>query len=116
VLLFDSLAVDPEALAARTGWIDTPEGLCKGGVCVPLPPSTRDADGRIDANVLSDRLGMPLVGGGGLWVLGPDTGVTARTLATATAPDLVLPDLEGIPFRLSSLRGQKVVMVAWASW
>jgi peroxiredoxin len=37
-------------------------------------------------------------------------------LTTATAPDLVLPDADGNPFHLSSLRGQKVLLVAWASW
>ena len=40
----------------------------------------------------------------------------ARFLTTAVAPDLELPDFDGNPFRLSSLRGQKVLLVAWASW
>jgi hypothetical protein len=117
VLLTD-LAVDPEEFAARTGWSVKPEGACKGEVCVPLPDSVRGADGRLDAAVLSERLGMPLVEheGGGLWALGPETGVTGRALTTAVAPDLTLPDVDGNPFELSSLRGQKVVMVAWASW
>jgi hypothetical protein len=35
---------------------------------------------------------------------------------TAEAPDLVLPDRDGNPFALSSLRGHKVALVAWASW
>ena len=35
---------------------------------------------------------------------------------SAEAPDFTLPDLDGRPFRLSVLRGQKVVLVAWASW
>jgi hypothetical protein len=29
---------------------------------------------------------------------------------------LVLPDVDGHEFRLSSLRGQKVVLVAWAPY
>jgi hypothetical protein len=33
------------------------------------------------------------------------------------APELVLPDLRtDKPFALSGLRGQKVLLVAWASW
>ncbi len=32
------------------------------------------------------------------------------------APDLVLPDLDGQPFELASLRGQKVVLVAWSPY
>ena len=39
-----------------------------------------------------------------------------RALASVDAPDLVLPDLQGRPFRLRSLRGSKVLLVAWASW
>jgi peroxiredoxin len=51
-----------------------------------------------------------------LWALGPETAVTGRALTTAEAPALELPTLDGTPFRLDSLRGQKVVLVAWASW
>jgi hypothetical protein len=62
---------------------------------------------------------MPLVhdDDSDLWALGPESGVTGRALTTATAPSLTLPDLRtGDPFALESLRGQKVLLVAWASW
>ena len=61
---------------------------------------------------------MPLVADDahGIWALGPETAVTGRALTTAVAPELELPDADGNPFRLSSLRGQKVLLVAWASW
>jgi hypothetical protein len=90
--------------------------MCKGEVCVPLPEQAV-ADGRIDASTLEERLGMPLVHDGehGLWALGPES-LTGRALLSATAPELVLPDVDGRPFALSSLHGQKVVLVAWASW
>lgn len=39
-----------------------------------------------------------------------------HALTSAQAPDLELPDLDGRPFALQSLRGQKVLLVAWASW
>ena len=42
--------------------------------------------------------------------------MTGHALTSAVAPDVELPDADGNPFRLSSLRGKKVVMVAWASW
>jgi hypothetical protein len=42
--------------------------------------------------------------------------LTGRALATAQAPELTLPDLDGNVFSLSSLRGQKVIVVSWASW
>lgn len=117
-MLLTDLLVDQEDFAARTGWTIKPEGACKGEVCVPLPGGARVPDGRLDATVLAERLGMPLIRheDQSLWALGPETAVTGRALSTAVAPDLTLPDVNGEPFALSSLRGQKVVMVAWASW
>ena len=47
--------------------------------------------------------------------LGPGT-TTGRTLSTAAAPDPELIDRDGDPFRLSSLHGRKVLLVAWASY
>jgi hypothetical protein len=117
VLLTD-LWVDQDDFAARTGWAVKPQGACKAEVCVPLPAEARRDDGRLDVNVLAERLGMPLVRhvATDLWSLGPETAVTGRALTSAAAPDLRLPDANGREFELSSLRGQKVVMVAWASW
>jgi hypothetical protein len=101
----------------RTGWELKPEGACKGEQCVPLPAAAI-ADGTVDVVAVSARLGMPLVrhGDTDLWALGPESAVTGRALSTAVAPDLTLPDADGNPFRLASLRGQKVLLVAWASW
>jgi len=117
-VILTELDVDPAAFAARTGWEMKPEGACKAEICVPLPPDARVADGRVDVNVVAERLGMPLIRheGASLWALGPDTAVTGRALTTARAPDLELPDFDGNPFALSSLLGQKVLLAAWASW
>jgi hypothetical protein len=109
-VILRSLAVDPGELATRTGWEVKPEGACKADRCVPLPA------GELDARVLAERLGMALVEDSdhALWSLGPESG--GRALASAEMPDLELPDRHGRPFALGSLRGTKVVMVAWASW
>jgi hypothetical protein len=117
-MLLTDLWVDRDDFATRTGWELKPEGACKAEVCVPMPDTIQRDDGRVDANVLADRLGMPLVRHAhtNLWALGPETAVTGRALTSAVAPDLRLPDADGRMFELSSLRGQKVVMVAWASW
>ena len=114
-MILDSLDVIRRDWEQGTGWVIKPEGACQGDVCVPLEPGLgRDS---IDAAALADRLGMPLVHDDerGLWAVGPAT-VTGRALSSAEMPDLVLPDLDGRPFHLASLRGQRVVMVAWASW
>jgi hypothetical protein len=117
-MLLDELKVDPDALEERTGWTVKDEGACKADVCVPLPRDARTSDGRVDVEVLAERLGMPLVADAehGLWALGPETSVTGKALTSAIAPDLVLPTVDGDAFQLSSLRGQKVLLVAWASW
>jgi peroxiredoxin len=117
VILHD-LSVDEHDFANRTGWAIKPEGACKAEVCVPLPPEVRQADGRLDVTILAERLGMPLVAdeATGVWALGPETAVTGKVLTSAVAPELELPDAEGNSFKLSSLRGKKVVLVSWASW
>ena len=109
-MILDSPRLAPAELAARTGWEIRPEGACKADRCVPLP------DGPLDAETLAQRLGMALVADQehGLWALGPESG--ERALLSADMPDLELPDRNGRPFSLRSLRGTRIVMVAWASW
>lgn len=112
-MILSSMKIKPEDFEAQTGWAIKPEGACKGEVCVPLPGAEPDG---IDARVLSARLGMPLVHDEptGTWCLGP--AALGRALNDVRAPDLVLPDLAGKAFSLSSLRGTKVLLLAWASW
>lgn len=115
-MLLRSMTADQGEFEQRTGWALKPEGACKAEVCVPLPGDAV-RDGAVDIPVVAERLGMPVVAdeAHGLWAVGPET-VTGRALATAVAPDIVLPDLDGNPFRLSTLHGRKVLLVAWASW
>jgi hypothetical protein len=117
-MLLDSLRVDVDAFESRTGWQVKPEGLCQGEVCIPIPDGAVDGN-TLDVSLVADRAGMPLVHdeAHGLWAMGPATGGTGRALTTAVAPELELPDLRtGEQFRLSSRRGQKVLLLAWASW
>ena len=110
-MLVDSLDITPEALRQATGWEIKLEGACKGEVCIPLPA------GEFDFASTAERLGMAIVHDPvlGVWAVGPET-VGGRALTTAQAPELVLPDLEGNAFHLSSLRGQKVILVSWAPY
>ena len=117
-MLLDSLRVDVGDFEARTGWSVQPQGLCQGDVCLPLPADAV-ADGMLDINTVAERANMPLVHDEAhdLWALGPAAGGERRALTTAHAPELELPDLRtGELFRLSSLHGQKVLLLAWASW
>lgn len=113
-MLLRSLNVPKSEFEAGTGWQLKPEGACQGDVCIPLPQPPGD---RVDVEAVAKAIGMPLVGSPehGLWALGPAS-IRSRALASAQAPDLRLPDLDGKEFRLSSLRGQKVLLYAWAPY
>ncbi len=114
-MLLTTDRVDRRAFELGTGWTLEPEGACRGDVCVPLTSDAVGNDG-VDIASIADRLGMPIVRhSDALAALGPAT-FGGNALATAQAPDLVLPDLEGRSFDLSSLRGQKVVLVAWSPY
>jgi hypothetical protein len=110
-MLATSLEITPEVLEQATGWEITPEGACKGDLCVPLTA------GPYDFSDTAERLGMAIVHDAdiGLWAIGPET-LGGRALTTVQAPELVLPDVDGNDFRLSSMRGQKVVLVSWAPY
>ena len=112
-MIVERLDVSPEQLQSRTGWKLEPEGACRGDRCVPLP---RRDDGTLDVRVIAERLGMALVHDAdhGLWALGPES--EGHALPSAELPEITLPDRRGNPFSLSSLRGNKVLLVAWASW
>lgn len=113
-MILASLQTTPEEFAAATGWELKPEGACKGDVCVPLAAPA--GPGAFDIRPVAERLGMALVEDepSGAWAVGP--AALGRALVEARAPELVLPDLDGNPFALSSLRGRKVFLLAWASW
>jgi hypothetical protein len=127
-MILERLEVSPQELERRTGWEIKPEGACKAGRCIALPASADSVEGSLEGNLkgnlegnlkagtLSERLGMALVhdDAHGLWALGPEAG--GRALGSAEMPDVVLPDRNGSPFSLRSLRGTKVILVAWASW
>jgi hypothetical protein len=112
-VILEQLQVDPAEFERRTGWAIKPEGACKGPVCVPLPQSE---SGGLDAETIARRLGMALVHdqSHSLWALGPES--RGHALSSAQAPDMTLPDRNGKPFSLRSLRGTKVFLLAWASW
>ena len=111
-MILDRVDIDAREFTAGTGWEIKPEGACMGEVCVPL----QRADD-FDLRSTAERLRMALVHDAeeGLWALGPAS-LGNRALASAEAPDLSLPDFDGNEFRLSSLRGQKVVLVSWAPY
>lgn len=115
-MLLHTLAVTPAQLQQGTGWEIRPEGACAGDVCVPLRDATLQADGKVDVEVFADQMGMPLAYDEthDLWALGPRAG--GRVLASDAVPPVVLDDFSGAKFDVGTLRGRKVLLLAWASW
>ena len=117
-MLSTTPTVPTDEFEARTGWSFRPEGACKGEVCIPLATPPGDT---VDLEEIAAALQLPLVHDDAhdVWVIGPES-IGGRTLTTAEAADLTLPRIdpghEGEHFSLSSLRGQKVLLVAWAPY
>ena len=116
----DQLWLDPADLTAATGWAVEPVGLCRGDRCVPADrhPGLVRGDGRVDLARLAALSGDLLVVDNGerVAVLGASAATRAAELASGQAPPFTLPDLDGVPFSLSRMRGRKTLVVAFASW
>lgn len=71
----------------------------------------------VDVMAVAAEVGMPIVRdeSSGVIAVGPAS-PNGKALSTADAPDVVLEDLDGKPFRLSSLKGKKIVVYAWAPY
>jgi hypothetical protein len=120
----DDLWLAPGDLRRASGWELKPEGACLSDVCVPLTGEragfVRGAGGAMRFNLaaLARLLDMPSLhdAGTGTWCFGESAASRARRVLSPEAPDFTLPDLAGKPHSLSDYRGQKIFMVAWASW
>ena len=114
-MITDTLSVSRVDFETRTGWQLKPEGACKGDICVPL--ADKPEGDMVDLPSLAKQLNMPLVQdeAHGVWALGPES-IGSRALSTVQAPNLTLPTLDGETFELASLRGKKVVLVAWSPY
>lgn len=113
-MLLKSLDISKQEFEAGTGWQLKPEGACKGDICIPIPNAGGD---RVDVKATAEAMNLPLVEAAevNLWALGPDS-IGGKALATAEAPEMTLPDLDGNLFKLSSLKGKKVLVYAWAPY
>jgi Redoxin len=118
----DDLWVAAPELRRALGWELRTEGLCRGALCVPVPPARRAEFVRTDCAVnlgaLARHRGQPVVhdASGTAWVCGRPGELRAATGSSLLAPDFTLPDLDGTPHTLSAFRGRKVLLNSWASW
>jgi hypothetical protein len=116
----ERLWLSPEALAAASGWVLKPEGLCKEDACVPLPRdgSWLDDAGRVDVTAFAQRFDRPVVRDEehSVWAFGESAGARREALSSVEAPDFTLPDLDGRMHSLSDYRGRKVFLLSWGSY
>lgn len=111
--------IAPDALGSALGWELKPEGLCRGEVCVPVRDrAALVGDRGLDLGAFAEALGRPLAldADERVAALGDAAADRSAALDTLEAPDFSLPDLEGRLHSLSEHRGQKVLLVAYASW
>src|SRR5262249_31168136 len=97
-------------------WMAKPEGLCKGEICVPLPPGREQEfvrSGRINIGALWRHLGHPVAHSahGDVWVMAESARERSSSRQSLIAPDFTLPDVSGRRHPLSDHRGKKVLLV-----
>lgn len=119
----DSLWIEGGDLETTSGWELKPEGICKGDICVPIPPGrssdfSRDGGRSFNLAALAALFEQPLVRDdkNRIWYFGEAASTRRSTMTSLEAPDFELPDLDGKMHRLSDYRGKKVLLSAWASW
>jgi hypothetical protein len=118
----DDLWLGAPELERATGWKLTADGLCRGSLCIPIPPG-REAeftrsDGRVNFAALARQRGQALVHDDdrSVWALDARTAAHSATRTSLQAPDFTLPDLNGQLHSLHAHRGKKVLLASWASW
>ena len=112
-------------LERAAGWRLKPEGACLGDVCISLPEPRerfeRDEGtpaARFNLAELARHLGMPALHDEvtDTWCFVDNPAARSQAMASLEAPHVTLPDLSGELHSLTDYRGQKIFMVAWASW
>ncbi len=112
------MLLDAGSMAAVTGWVLKPEGLCQDDVCVPVRDPELTVDGALDAARFAAALGRPAVvdAAAGVVALGERSSERRGPIAAGIASDFTLPRVEGGAFTFSSLGRTKKLLLAWASW
>jgi hypothetical protein len=128
-----SVATDPSAdlwittsdLTRATRFVIKPQGVCRDELCFPLPKnrkaefiSNKGSVTWFNLTEFARLIKQPFAADAknSVWYFGPRTAEQNGYLASLEAPNFTLPDLNGKPHSLSDFRGQKVLLVTWASW
>jgi len=114
------MLVAPGRLEALTGWALKPQGLCRDERCVPVRQRAMldGPDGTLDVAAVGAALRHPVATepGAAAVAWGAPDDQPGGAGRGELAPDLELPTLDGGALALSSVRGRKRLLVAFASW
>ena len=110
-----------ERLESAAGWELKPEGVCRGEICVPLPPARKDAivrDEWFNLTEFARLIEEPMANDAEerIWSFGPPGWDWKSRTSSDIAPDFSAPDLAGQQQSLRELLGKKVLLLFWASW
>ena len=119
------LWVTTKDLARATRFVIKPQGVCRDELCFPLPKNRKaefiSKKGSVTWFNLTEfarLIKQPFAADAksSVWYFGPRVAEQNGYLASLEAPNFTLPDLNGKLHSLSDFRGQKVLLVTWASW
>ena len=121
----NDLWVLPPVLTRINAFELKPEGACLDTFCVPVRQDedsamfvTRAGQGWFNVTELARRLlqAYAVDHDRQVWGFGEIPLTRQPFLRSAIAPDFTLPDRQGNMVSLSDFRGNKVLIVTWASW
>jgi hypothetical protein len=92
-----------------------PQGACRADLCVPIPKSLRSGEW-FNLSGFARHLHQAVVAESGVWSFGEIPVVRGDFYRSRMAPDFAVPDRAGRVLRLSDFRGEKVLVLTWASW
>ena len=139
VVIYDGVATEVSAEPASSSdlWITTgdltratrfvikPQGVCRDELCFPLPKnrkaefvSKKGTTTWFNLSAFAKLIRQPVVVDqkNGVWYFGARDAQQNGYLTSLEAPNFTLPDLNGKLHSLADFRGQKVLLVTWASW
>jgi len=112
-------------LTRATRFVIKPQGVCRDELCFPLPKNRKTefvakkgSTTWFNLSEFARLIKQPRVidEKNGVWYFGARAAEQSGYLTSLEAPNFTLPDLNGKLHSLADFRGQKVLLVTWASW
>ena len=123
--LSSDLWITTSDLTRATKFVIKPQGVCRDELCFPLPKNRKAEFVSKKGNTtwfnlteFARLIKQPFVTDqkNGVWYFGARAADQTTFLTSLEAPNFTLPDLSGKMHSLTDFRGQKVLLVTWASW